>query len=300
MFNKIQTVDGLKAALSTGLVALAFTDDKSQGMVTLLVTTNQALIGRVSRSHEITQLFVEQIRHADSGKETVVVFDVIHQRAVNFNPAIFAGQALSVGTVDGYQGIARSVLLDLRMGASVRIKGDDGFEAEGTVVAVNPSAPEHYYVVLLGVEHSFKSLTFDRKGESVNQGCSILDQSEGSDFAWIDDEGYEYFPAIDLNENGYSVPCPLIFVVYDNHDATKTIALDSEGKDSFGTSVLKKIKVDYRAVETERYLIANGRGLLLVSHEYMDSLKDMKDFSLPVLAYYKGLDVVHITLPSKG
>jgi hypothetical protein len=300
MIEKIESVQALKSALAAGLVSLSCDGAGDGESWSLLATTNEVIIGRVSGAFDSVQSFNAYSQQFPFDGEAIALYDVIQRRAIEFQPAIFDGVATAAGVIAPYSEPFRSTALDFSQGESVVVRTGDGVDMNGSVVAINTQNAQHYYVVLLGEDQCFRSVTFSRHGVSA-QGSEILcERPVKESYAWLDDDGKEFYPAIDLGSNGYDAPCPLVFVIYDEVDATKTVALDREGKDAGGNQVLRKVAVDYRAVETERYLVANGSDVLLLSKEALGLISVAGSFVMPVLAYYKGLSVVHISLPSRG
>jgi hypothetical protein len=294
MFEKIKTVEALKSALREGLVSLEVQGVDATKNV-MVVTANADLVGVFTKSRQYSEIYRSAIQQT-SEPDVIVVFDVIRRQAIEFVPSQYAGVALKLGTVDGFKEPFRSVGLQLSMNQTVVVKGLDA-SFTGKVVAINNAELEHYYVVLLGVEQGFKTLSFTPLGITVDGVYELVDEGANKGHVWLDSNGVEFFPAANLNRDGYSVPCPLIFVVYDNADVGSTIALDECGRDASGNQVMHKVAVDHRPIETERYLVANQQDLLLVSKKGLSVLKGKIDFSLPVLAYYKGGEILHITLP---
>ncbi|MFK4132305.1 hypothetical protein ACI2KR_08425 [Pseudomonas luteola] len=296
MFEHLNSIGQLEEALEQGLVSLHYRDGRTGEVGHLLITTCLKMIKHGSVNDEHVDDFTRAKDEAPL--DSIIVFDMVNKRVVEFSSGIFEGIARRIGTINPYAGKFRSQNLNLKRDDLVIVDGPKLVTFSGTIARVNPDSLEHRFVVMLGEEHQYKTMVFHESGTSLDKQFEIRRDFESEDAAWVDSEGYEYYPAIDLAKQGYQGPRPLIFVMFDNEGVEKIVAISREGFDLNGNKVLTPIAVNTRAVEVEQYLFGNASDLLLLSKEALDGLSGSEgDFVMPVLAYYKGLNIVHITLP---
>ncbi|MEG0868896.1 MAG: hypothetical protein RSG77_17835 [Hafnia sp.] len=296
MFQALTKIKQLLMAMNEGIVCMVCPTD-TDGSKNLIVSRHPGLIEQISK---VAGSFAELEPYLEVEDSATVIhaYDLLAKKVVEIKPHIFNGTAHQIGSIHQFDGVVRGGCLLFKRDQEVEIF-TDGEVSKGTIVFINEKSSTQRYIVLRDDNGASQTLMFDANGRSED-GAHSLTVVEGEVEFWQYIHGGTYQPAIDLREDGFGTPYPLIFVVgYDSE--AQTIATDLDGKSSTGEQLFNKVKVNMLPVECEYYLLINDRDVVCISKESKQSMDiDPGAIVLPVLAYLHGLEIKHVTLLARS